>query len=102
MVTEQDKREAAEGIARTLALHLLGVTDIDARYDIARDQLLSLRNNLIRGGTDEDAANRIPEAIYDRAEAIEAMGRPTPVRERIAGLADHMQQAAERIADLMQ
>jgi hypothetical protein len=64
---------------------LLGVTDTDARHDIARDRLLPIRNDLVRRGMDEDEANRFVNAIFDRAEVIEAAGRPASEREVILG-----------------
>ena len=90
--------------AQDLALVLFGCIDPDTRHDAAGIYLRPIYLDLTsRGGLRPDVANEHCAAIYDRAEAIEAMSQPTPAvsRDLHPGLDEFLAMGAERIAQMM-
>ena len=88
--------------AQDLALVLFGCIDPDMRHDAAGIYLRPIYLDLTsRGELRPDVASEHCAAIYDRAEAIEAMGHPAPKREAIPGLGEFLEHAADRIAQML-
>src|SRR4051794_21043705 len=91
-----------ESRARELVLMLFGVTDPAARHNTAGVYLRPVYLDLMdRGQVPRDAASDHCAAILARAEQIEAMGRPTPARERHPGMAEYLDYGQTTIDQLM-
>ena len=91
-----------EFYARDLALALHGVIADADRQAVMRSQVRHIFEDLVwlHGLADEAAVQHV-STIIARAAVIEDAGRPAPERERIPGLCEFLEHAADRIADLM-
>jgi hypothetical protein len=90
-----------EPVARRLALRLFGMVDAEQRFDVTAAVLRPIAAEMLDNGATAADVDEHCTGIMARAEVIERMGHPAPVRERIPGLGEFLEQAQERIADLM-